>query len=158
MPRKARPSTVRSDGQATKGNLRSFTSGQPNGRPLPLSKLPVADNQPYGEAGIQRSALAQTPVPPGIHPAAHAARLAMAAAPPVNVTPMSAPSDQPGLPANAGAHGPGGFGPPHPMADPAAVATAPQQQTISSILQTAAQASGNPELARLALEAQAAGN
>jgi hypothetical protein len=167
MPRAAKPRTaaVRSDGQATQGNLTPIGGGQPNGRPprSPLVQATAAGagaTPTYGEGQDLKQAIADTPVPPGVHPVAHAARVAASRAGLINpqgqlshpnVAPLFGPTQRPWEPVTAGA--PLSQGPTNPMAAPML-----QDQSIVSILQQAAQASPSPTLRALAQRAAASLN
>jgi hypothetical protein len=144
---------VGNNGIATKGNISA--PGQPNGQPatVPQSMVPSDAGLPYGAVSALRGAAADTaapPPPPGVTPDAHAAFLAASQAPPPGLTPLSAPPDNDAEPVTAGAHGPMGVGPPHPMAAP--VQLAPSTQ---GILAAAAAATQSPALQALADRAAA---
>ena len=153
MPRsmKPRPPSVRSDGQPVTGNLTS-PGAQPNGR-IPgganAAALGAGGNEPYGQNTQLRQDLANTPVPPGIHPLAHAAHMALQNYHP-NVTPLSAPTTRPWEPVTAGA--PLDSGPTNPMA---AAAPGPMGSTVADLLNAAASAGGSPTLRALANRATA---
>lgn len=105
----------------------------------------------YGEAGDLAADAAQTPVPAGIKPEAHAARLALAAYRPAKkVTPLFAATERPWEHVTAGA--PLAPGPTNPMAIPAPGAGS---VTIASVLANAAAVSGSPSLKALADRATA---
>ncbi len=150
------------------GNVTPFgVGGQPNGRQprSPLAQASAAGaggRSPYGEQQALQQAIAQTPVPPGVHPVAHAAHVAAQQAglynehgqlSHPNVTPLFAPTERPWEPVNAGA--PLAPGPTNPMAQP--LPNAPGV-TVASILDQAAQASGSPTLRALAARASASLN
>jgi hypothetical protein len=165
MPRaKVKAPGVRADGEVMAGNTTPAGSGQPNGRE-PHSRLAQAaaagagERPSYGEAKALHDAIANTPVPPGVHPVAHAARIAAQRAGLVNhqgqlshpnVTPLFAPTERPWEPVTAGA--PLAPGPTNPMAQPMPGSPG---MTVASILEQAAQASGSPVLQALAARAQA---
>lgn len=167
MPRaKTKGPSVRSDGEATPGNLTPVGGGQPNGQ-QPRSPLAQAAavgagaRNTYGEQQDLQQAIAQTPAPPGVHPVAHAAHIAAQRAglynaqgqmAHPNVTPLFAPTERPLEPVTAGA--PLDASPTNPMA----VMGAQEGASVASILQAAAQASGSPTLRDLAARAQASMN
>lgn len=168
MPRaKAKGPSIRSDGEATPGNVAPVGGGQPNGQapqsPLAQAAAAGAGATPsYGETQSLQQAIADTPIPPGIHPVAHAARVAAERAGLVNakgqfshpgVTPLSAPTERPWEHVTAGA--PLSPGPTNPMAMP--MPNAPGI-SIASILEQAAQASPSPTLRALAARAAASLN
>jgi hypothetical protein len=143
---------ARADGVLTAGNVADPTAGQPNG-------IPVDAGLPRGEATALRTQSAMLPMgapaeapPPGVTPGAHSVAQALMANPP-NVTPLSAPTENPLEAVMAGSHGSTGVGPPHPMADPM-LGAAP---SVQGIIQQAADASGSPTLQRLAAASAAAG-
>ncbi len=167
MPRaKAKGPSVRSDGETTAGNVTPFgVGGQPNGRPprSPLTQASAAGagaTPSYGETQALQQAIAQTPVPPGVSPVAHAARVAAHRAGLINaqgqfshpnVTPLSAPTERPWEPVTAGA--PLAPGPTNPMA--AAGMLGSPDVSAAAILSQAADASGSQTLRALAQRAQA---
>ena len=159
MPRTAKPKApgVRSDGEATAGNIKTPGQGQPNGRPRAavtqaLAGAGAGGSMPYGMKGQLQQAAADTPAPPpGISPDAHAAHMAVKAHLAANpVTPLFAPTQNPMEPVTAGA--PLDAGPTNPMALPP---TPMGQASVADILQQAAQASGSPALLAMAQRASA---
>ncbi len=160
MPRARRPQapTVRSDGEATPGNIGVPGAGQPNGRQprsavtKVLASAGAGGRMPYGMATQLAQDAQQTPLPPGVTPDAESARQALAAhfqAHPV--TPLFAPTQRPYEPVTAGA--PLSPGPTNPMAMP--MGQAPEVNAVQALSQ-AADASGSPTLRALAQRAQQA--
>ena len=160
MPRARRPQapSVRSDGEATPGNLSAPGGGQPNGRQpraavtKTLASAGVGGRMPYGMGGQLAQDAQQTPLPPGVTPEADSARQALAAhfqAHPV--TPLFSPTQRPWEPVTAGA--PLDSGPTNPMAMP--MGQAPETNAVQALSQ-AADASGSPTLRLLAQRAQQA--
>lgn len=156
MPRTAKPRNpaVRSDGQATQGNV-SAPGGQPNGRPprgLPVAAAAGtgAPNR-YGEGQQLQSDVQQTTLPPGVTPMGDNVRKQFAAHyRNSKVTPLFAPTERPWEHVTAGA--PMAPGPTNPMAQPMAGTPG---VSIANILEQAADASGSPALRALAARALA---
>lgn len=161
--RKPQPPGVRSDGQATQGNLNAPGQGQPNGnRPRSavtktLAAAGAGTSMPYGQSGALQDAAAATPLPPGVTPEGHSAAQLFAhhyrnvQAGPKSVTPLFAPTERPMEPVTAGA--PLDSGPTNPMA--IAGLSQPAAANAATILAQAADASGSPQLRALAQRAQA---
>ena len=135
------------------GNLQVAGAGQPNGR-IPgganAAAIGTGSPLPFGQATQLRQAMADTPVPPGVHPLAHAAHMALRNYQP-NVTPLDAPTTRPWEPVTAGA--PLDAGPTNPMA--AASVAGPIGTSVADMLTNAANAGGSPTLQRLAAQASA---
>lgn len=145
----------------TPGNATPVGAGQPNGRQphAPIADATGPGPSPYGEGAALAQAIKDTPIPPGVHPVAHAARVAAGRAGLINakgqlahpnVTPLFAPTERPWEPTNAGA--PLAPGPTNPNAMPQA---GDPGINVASILEQAAEASGSPQLKALAARAQA---
>lgn len=158
---KNRAPGVRADGEMTPGNANPKGAGQPNGREphAPIADATGPGRSTYGEAQALKQEIQDTPIPPGVHPVAHAARVAASRAGLINqkgqlahpnVTPLFAPTERPWEPVTNGA--PMAPGPTNPMAMPQA---GDPGISIASILEQAAEASGSPELKALAARAQA---
>jgi len=145
-----RTTQVRRDGETTGGP--KTPGGQPNGRPFIAADVPK--NLPYGERGNIQSAVAATPTPPppGVSPEAHAAHLAMQSYRP-NLTPLFAPTERPNEHILTGSAGPGGIGPPNPMAVPPPAL----QTSVASMLATMANQTSSPTISALAQRAAALG-
>jgi hypothetical protein len=166
-PRKAPPRGpgARSDGEVTGGNLGNPTDGQPNGSTPRAAVTQAAAGAgvgsgpvPQGQQGQLKQDAANTPLPPDVTQDDRGALAASArkglASYNHGVTPLFAPTERPMEHVTAGA--PLGQGPTNPMAMPM---PDPGALPIASLLEQAANATGNPRLRALAAQAAAiAGN